>query len=282
MTGSRWRGWAGLMLALALAAPSAAHSAPKRENCPGPYCTEYVLHCGNGGTYGCRWPADRDGITRIPYWINPEQPWMPEEDVIGAARAAERAWEMYNPKVRFMYQGTTDDPPKPMDGKLTVGFLPLLIGMGAVIITPRRLGDHDMDVVLRLERPWFWAPCHTRCGYAHQRSCADAGACPVTTMGEAADPTNPTGFDEIQGVLTHEFGHVLGLDHPDNAGLTMKVDNYEEQRRGMYLLEMSTLGLGDILGAKELYPWSCPKIKRGRSYPSAYRYVCPSIRVFSP
>jgi hypothetical protein len=95
-------------------------------------------------------------------------------------------------------------------------------------------------------------------------------------------------YDDVQGVLTHELGHVLGLDHPEGAdtrGLTMDISSvlpYEEVPYGYQSREQSTLGLGDVLGMKKLYPWTCPKLKSGQSYPSAYRYLCPSIKIFTP
>jgi hypothetical protein len=92
-------------------------------------------------------------------------------------------------------------------------------------------------------------------------------------------------YADVQGILTHELGHVLGLDHPDvneAAGLTMSANTYERVSYGYESRALSTLGLGDVLGMKKLYPWTCPKLKSGQSYPSAYRYVCPSIKIFSP
>lgn len=58
--------------------------------------------------------------------------------------------------------------------------------------------------------------------------------------------------------------------------------SYERVPYGYQSREHSTLGLGDVLGMKKLYPWTCPKLKSGQSYPSTYRYLCPAVKIFSP
>ena len=43
----------------------------------------------------------------------------------------------------------------------------------------------------------------------------------------------------------------------------------------------STPGLGDILGAHALYPFTCPT-DPAEQQSDRYRLVCPSIRIFYP
>ncbi|MBI4872731.1 MAG: hypothetical protein HY814_14325 [Candidatus Riflebacteria bacterium] len=45
---------------------------------------------------------------------------------------------------------------------------------------------------------------------------------------------------------------------------------------------MVTLGLGVVLGAKFLYPWTCPNPSPDGSYPARYRLLCPSVQIFVP
>jgi hypothetical protein len=61
-------------------------------------------------------------------------------------------------------------------------------------------------------------------------------------------------------VATHEWGHVLGLDDllaPAAEGLTMYARAPVTDDRGAQVRrELSTIGLGDLLGLRRLYPGS--------------------------
>jgi hypothetical protein len=65
---------------------------------------------------------------------------------------------------------------------------------------------------------------------------------------------------DIQNLMTHEVGHWLGLgdlgDEDRHAQLTMF--NGLEDGAGRVELRKNTLGYGDILGARSIYPCSCP------------------------
>ena len=73
--------------------------------------------------------------------------------------------------------------------------------------------------------------------------CWDAYAGPLHlcqgTLGYAID---------VHRVVLHELGHVLGLEHPDEAGQTVPA------LMNRYLSDLDTLTLDDRLGAAFLYP----------------------------
>lgn len=75
------------------------------------------------------------------------------------------------------------------------------------------------------------------------------------------DSCTPTGETDTQvaDVLTHELGHGLGLADLQGEGtdqLTMNAGD-DSSRAGGYRGRM-TLGLGDFLGVRALYPCGCP------------------------
>ena len=64
------------------------------------------------------------------------------------------------------------------------------------------------------------------------------------------------GADDTRDLIAHELGHVLGaldLNREGTTELTMNTDARPAgDRRGV------TLGLGDILFVRQLYPCDCP------------------------
>ncbi|MFT3922987.1 MAG: matrixin family metalloprotease [Myxococcales bacterium] len=53
---------------------------------------------------------------------------------------------------------------------------------------------------------------------------------------------------DLEGTLTHELGHFLGLDHSDVPGATMQAE-----ASGMQTLELRTLEADDVAGICEIY-----------------------------
>ena len=59
---------------------------------------------------------------------------------------------------------------------------------------------------------------------------------------------------DLRRVATHEFGHVLGLNHPDQAGQTVSAI------MNSIISDLDALAYDDITGAEALYPLQAPTI----------------------
>lgn len=212
--------------------PSTVQAAP---DCPAPKtCADYVLT-------GERWPTDRAGRIVIDYRVNPRNAQIPAEHAAPMVAAATRVWERANPLVRFRFQGLTDALPGIQDGWSVIGFgPPLLPGLEAAR-AQTWLSDGvivEADISVNATSGYVWQPCEQRDGgcSGHPRPIAPTG----------------TWTNEVQGIVTHELGHWLGLDHPDSERarqLTMS-EVYDTERG----LEVQTLGRGDVLGLRAAYP----------------------------
>lgn len=205
---------------------------PKPGACPSPKtCGEFAILQGRG------WRPDANGDVHIPYFINPRVPIgasYTSSDIIGSVRASAATWQRANPRIKFDYQGITDREAIQGDG-YSVFF------MGSNTLEYRRDGyivEADVQPIVQDDEDNGWAPCDERAG--------DGGCTPV-------------GFFEIQNIMTHEIGHALGLDHVGNGddqfeNLTMSPA--QMPRDSVASRWRNTLGLGDILGVRHMYP--CP------------------------
>ena len=208
--------------------------------CPNPEtCDVYKLIDENsggphGGTKG--WRPDADGIVRIRFYVNPAPPegsGLTEDTMETAFLEAARIVEAANPRVKYVYLGRTTRVPRSLDG-----FNDFAFGDRATI-------QHDSTGHIReadISAPqfvtageWAYTPCEQRNG-----GCGNSGS----------------GKGEILTRIVHEMVHPLGLADlfgDETTELTMDSEPDEPGVR-----EKATLGLGDVLGIRALYPTSAP------------------------
>ena len=215
--------------------------ASERAECPDPRtCPRYTYIAG--ASTAPVWPKAPDGVVRISYEINPTGfTGLSENDVVSAIRTAFATWESALPSLRFDYMGRTSRTPAPFDGRNTVG-------VGTTPGAAHAWPTHKDGLIIEADTlfqpgEWSWTPCAQA-----DNSC---------TNRNAPGSTGLTYHSDLQAVATHEVGHWLWLGHPveEDAFLMTMFSGYKDQHSDRY---MSTLGLGDVLGARSLYPCSCP------------------------
>ena len=100
---------------------------------------------------------------------------------------------------------------------------------------PTYTGFH---ILMEQKVSWSWEPCDPENG----------PPCTAESDEEALD---------FQGIVTHEWGHVFGLDH--TCGQDGRCDASEmTMKTGRPARHKQTLALGDILGVRWLYPTDAP------------------------
>lgn len=229
---------AALCAALMLAgAPAEAVRVPASSSagCPS------AASCGLYALGTQRWPA-KTGTVTIPYRVNWLGPGMAPDQVIDAIVAAAGAWEAANPRIRFKLEGIFYDLSQLGNGRNEISFVPTLPVNVIAQANHRAKGAArlESDTLLNLTKPWSWAPCAQQSG-----SCTDAESAGARLL-------------DLQAVMTQQFGNWLGLatiTNPAARDLTMYGALAGGERR------KSTLGKGDVLGARAAYPCSCPAIR---------------------
>lgn len=187
------------------------------------------------------WPADDSGRVVIRYSVDPTIPDghdVTGEQLVAAVQEAAAVWEAADPVLDFVYEGTTDLPADEQDGVSVVGFgggEPDAVAYASILGTG---DDAEVDVVLESEGTH----------YVVQRCEQADGACVLEAHEHEEEVV------DLHSVLTHELGHLLGLDHPEAEGdeLTMSSEWLNDERFPQ------TLALGDVLGVRALYPCDCP------------------------
>ena len=180
----------------------------------------------------------------IPLRLNVSRPGVPLAQVPAtwdtSATAALALWNTVVPAL-FTVDTTTQSPCDARDAINTIGFAPDHCGegFGDVIAFTRKTYEAraggfvvtHADVVLHAQRCWD----------------AYSGPLRLTFCGGTLSPVI-----DLQRVLLHELGHVLGLEHPDEAGQTVPA------LMNRSLSDLDTLTLDDRLGAAFLYPQPRP------------------------
>lgn len=248
---------------------SSASQAANVKKCPAP------ATCGLYALEPWHWPTDRSGRIVIHYRVNPTQPWLSSAVAIGVWARAARIWEAADDRVDFVYDGTTALVPIVSVGVRSqidnfvpqtrtqigppvnvFGFLPIRsrgeLADTSAAYDPTSGIASEADITVDDTVPPVYQPCMQRNG-----SCTPAKPSPPLT-GSGADtrPGFPLATQDLVSLVVHEMGHVLGLAHtPDanGAGL-LQTMSPGTNPKDPSLRYQETLGLGDILGVRKLYP----------------------------
>ncbi|GAB6042162.1 matrixin family metalloprotease [Endothiovibrio diazotrophicus] len=175
--------------------------------------TRYTLMSGLGNS---RWPDNS-----VPWYYNPAGAPLAENDALAAIQAATATWTAAG-GVTFRYMGTTDQAlSNGADDKLVIGWL------DATTFT-NRFGDYSGYASI------WWSG----------GSIID-GEMSLNAGGYGMDDPYP-----LQGLVTHEMGHLLGIDHSDVAESVMFANPYNSAEY------MRTLRTDDLDALALLYPGS--------------------------
>ncbi|MFA5890492.1 MAG: hypothetical protein WDA27_06025 [Actinomycetota bacterium] len=288
-----------VIVVLAAVACFAAVVPAHAGSCPGPRtCRNYELSYTGDTNLPFHWPIGSSGLINVPYRIWPYgSPFITPENAISAIRGAAATWELWNPHVHFDYRGIASRPPVSWgelagsvvgaENENVVGFSPGTVAGATTSLGADSSGHITGFEIVIMPGPWQDAPCQQK-----------DNSCTPEPKWYPPYPLNLTGIHEAEGgiqdlrsVVFHEFGHTLGLNdlfYQINCMMTMRGgisadasgEYYEECPEGFR--HVMTPALGDVLGLKALYPWTCPKPDRKGRYPSRYKFLCPKIRIFYP
>ena len=225
------RTWAAIPIVAALAAPAQAPAArpPACALPPSDLCTSYSLR------------AERWGQLPLTYYVNASTAIPPlgfAQDVQDAfdawenevkSPAVEAAYPGDRSRIDFTYAGELAGAPTGRDGINTVTFHPFSGGAGYVSLYTRSKVLVEFDMHLNANG-FSW-------------------------MTDLTCPAHDCGAFDVQNVVTHEVGHVVGLYHVNDESqrlLTM----HGGSATGSYADETAKrdLGAGDVLGLRKAYP----------------------------
>ena len=203
--------------------------------CPAPAtCRAYVLD-------SYRWPAKAGAAVSIPYYVNnAEDQWLSTPQFVGAVKAAADVWMRANPRIRLVYKGSTTALPGIVDGLNVVGFGPPLLANeeahAAIQETGGIITEEDMSIALN--RTWTWMPCPQRNG-----GCS-GNVRPIATVPAVGEDVLTVRYEEIQGVIEHEFGPIWRFEAARGAAVFYVEDGGEIA--GFSTHEANNRGLGSF------------------------------------
>ncbi|HEX7169138.1 MAG TPA: hypothetical protein VF230_19325, partial [Acidimicrobiales bacterium] len=134
-------------------------------------------------------------MTTIHYRVNPTnrvRPHFTDAEFIAAVRAAFQTWSDAVPNLRFVYDGTTSD--RPDGGNNVVGFGQTApVAAASVTHAPKLDGPiyTGFSLTIQESRSFTLRPCNPPMG----QPCTD----------------DDNVDKDLQGVLVHEVGHVIGF-----------------------------------------------------------------------
>jgi hypothetical protein len=169
----------------------------------------------------------------VSYWINEKGlSQITNGSEFAAVQASFRTWEnLPSADVRFVYRGTTDVNGVGRDGLNVVSF--------ADPATP--LGSATIAATFSFFKTEIGSDNTSRRFVIEEADILFNPTLQFSTSGE-------DGKFDIQGVLTHEIGHFLGLDHSALISSVMVPFASPSQ------LDQRTLAYDDIAGVSEIYP----------------------------
>lgn len=201
-------------------------------SCPDPrYCPKYALDVP--------WQTDAQGRVTIHYRVNPMLPAIATftvDQFTQAVQDAAKAWMDSDPdKVFLIYDGTTNDAPSEFNN--VIGFAP---SDTSYVVRSPLTGNYktSFNMVLSTNKGWDYRRCHP-----------PAVPC---------DPYESDAASDLASILAHEWGHVLGhgeMTDSDGRDMTMNPSGGVD-KAGVLNRKQVTLGLGDVLGVRHLYPTS--------------------------
>jgi hypothetical protein len=199
--------------------------------------------CPNYKLLGGRWPRDPNGVATIHYRVKTTghtpasgTPITPEQ-LVADTRAAAQTWMDAVPSVNLVFDGTTTEAPNSSNNVIGWGFASGATGVAETRFTPGPDGPTFTGFSVYLTPTYAFTS--RSCDPAHGQPCDD----------------DPNLGANLRGTLIHELAHVLGLDHVNDQPGTAELTMYSVGGEGRHYI---TLGLGDVLGARELYPTNAP------------------------
>ncbi len=232
--------------------------------CPDPRTCDLYSYLTAGAAP--RWPTDHNGHGTIHYSINPAGTVtdLRTAQIVSAIGAAFATWHAALPGLTFVYDGTTTRTPQPGDAFNDIGFTQFTRSAELGNAVVRNDGSRIVEADMMLSVPqatltlgaqtitgWSWTPCG-----GHDGSCTTIRHCDTHVL------TIRKCYDDLQNVVTHEIGHWLWLGdlHDPNAkDATMYyATDLGSAKDPMDQREKATLSLGDVVGARKLYPCGCP------------------------